>query len=53
MADSISDDRRRGDEREYEVPGGWGTGQGDDCSKVVIIITDLTDSVEHKFKNNV
>ena len=31
-----------GDEREYEVPGAWGTGEGDDYSEAVIIITDLT-----------
>jgi hypothetical protein len=33
-----------GDEREYELPGAWGTGGGDDYSKAVIIITDLTDT---------
>jgi len=39
-----------GDEREYELPGAWGTGGGDDYSKAVIIITDLTDTDEAAFK---
>jgi hypothetical protein len=39
-----------GDERKYELPGAWGTGGGDDYSKAVIIITDLTDTDEAAFK---
>ncbi len=39
-----------GDEREYELPGAWGTGEGDDYSQAVIIIADLTDTETHTFK---
>jgi hypothetical protein len=39
-----------GNVREYIVPGKWGTGEEDDYSRVIIIITDLTNTEVTGFK---